>query len=35
MNTSGAKVREVGATKLVLDLKSDLETFKEQVQNVE
>lgn len=35
VNTSGAKVREVGATKLVLDLKSDLETFKEQVQNVE
>jgi uncharacterized protein (TIGR00255 family) len=35
VNTSGAKVREVGATKLVLDLKADLETFKEQVQNVE
>jgi uncharacterized protein (TIGR00255 family) len=35
VNTSGAKVREVGTTKLVLDLKSDLETFKEQVQNVE
>jgi uncharacterized protein (TIGR00255 family) len=34
-NTSGSKVREAGATKLVLDLKSDLETFKEQVQNVE
>ncbi len=35
VNTSGAKVREVGATKLVLDLKADLEAFKEQVQNVE
>ena len=35
VNTSGAKVREAGATKLVLDLKADLETFKEQVQNVE
>jgi len=35
VNTSGAKVREAGATKLVLDLKSDLEIFKEQVQNVE
>ena len=35
VNTSGSKVREVGATKLVLDLKSELEAFKEQVQNVE
>ena len=35
VNTSGAKVREAGATKLVLDLKSELEAFKEQVQNVE
>ncbi|MFI5118766.1 MAG: YicC/YloC family endoribonuclease [Thermoanaerobaculia bacterium] len=35
VNTSGSKVREVGATKLVLDLKADLEAFKEQVQNVE
>ena len=35
VNTSGSKVRETGATKLVLDLKSDLESFKEQVQNVE
>ena len=35
VNTSGAKVREAGATKLVLDLKSVLEAFKEQVQNVE
>ena len=35
VNTSGSKVREAGATKLVLDLKSELETFKEQVQNVE
>jgi len=35
VNTSGAKVREAGATKLVLDLKADLEAFKEQVQNVE
>ena len=35
VNTAGSKVREAGATRLVLDLKSDLETFKEQVQNVE
>ena len=35
VNTSGSKVREAGATKLVLDLKSELEAFKEQVQNVE
>ncbi|MGA7993069.1 MAG: YicC/YloC family endoribonuclease [Thermoanaerobaculia bacterium] len=35
VNTSGSKVREVGATKLVLDLKSELEALKEQVQNVE
>jgi uncharacterized protein (TIGR00255 family) len=35
VNTSGSKVREAGATKLVLDLKSELESFKEQVQNVE
>ena len=35
VNTSGQKVREIGATKLVLDLKSDVEAFKEQVQNVE
>ena len=35
VNTSGAKVREAAATKLVLDFKSDLEAFKEQVQNVE
>ncbi|HEX2798480.1 MAG TPA: DUF1732 domain-containing protein, partial [Thermoanaerobaculia bacterium] len=35
VNTSGAKVRETGATRVVLDLKADLETFKEQVQNVE
>jgi len=35
VNTAGAKVREGGATRLVLDLKSDLEAFKEQVQNVE
>lgn len=35
INTSGSKVREAGATKLVLDLKSELEAFKEQVQNVE
>jgi uncharacterized protein (TIGR00255 family) len=35
VNTSGSKVRETGATQLVLDLKSDLEAFKEQVQNVE
>ena len=35
VNTSGSKVRETAATRLVLDLKSDLEAFKEQVQNVE
>jgi uncharacterized protein (TIGR00255 family) len=35
VNTAGAKVREAGATRLVLDLKADLEAFKEQVQNVE
>jgi len=35
VNTAGAKVREAGATRLVLELKSDLEAFKEQVQNVE
>ena len=35
VNTSGSKVRETGATRLVLDLKSDLEAFTEQVQNVE
>ena len=34
-NTSGQKVREAGATRFVLDLKSDIEAFKEQVQNVE
>lgn len=35
VNTSGQKVREVGATQAVLDLKSDVEAFKEQVQNIE
>ncbi len=35
VNTAGAKVREVGATRLVLALKSDLEALKEQIQNVE
>jgi uncharacterized protein (TIGR00255 family) len=35
VNTAGAKVREAGATRLVLDLKSDLEALKEQIQNVE
>ena len=35
VNTSGSKVRETGAIRLVLDLKADLEAFKEQVQNVE
>ena len=35
VNTSGSKVRETGATRVVLDLKADLEIFKEQVQNVE
>jgi uncharacterized protein (TIGR00255 family) len=34
-NTSGQKVRETGALKHVLDLKSEVEAFKEQVQNVE
>jgi uncharacterized protein (TIGR00255 family) len=35
VNTSGQKVREALAMKIVLDLKSDVEAFKEQVQNVE
>jgi uncharacterized protein (TIGR00255 family) len=35
VNTAGSKVREAGATRLVLDLKSQVEAFKEQVQNVE
>ena len=35
VNTAGSKVRETGAARLVLDLKSDVEAFKEQVQNVE
>lgn len=35
VNTCGSKVREAGATRLVLDLKADLEAFKEQVQNLE
>ena len=35
VNTAGQKVREVGATQAVLDLKSQVEAFKEQVQNVE
>ena len=35
VNTAGAKVREVGGTRLVLGLKSDLEALKEQLQNVE
>lgn len=35
VNTAGAKVREAGATRLILDLKSALEAFKEQIQNVE
>ena len=35
VNTAGQKVREVGATQAVLDLKSHVEAFKEQVQNVE
>lgn len=35
VNTAGSKVRETGATRLVLDLKADLEAFREQVQNVE
>ncbi len=35
MNTAGQKVREIGATRAVLDLKADVEAFKEQAQNVE
>jgi uncharacterized protein (TIGR00255 family) len=35
VNTSGQKVREVGATRAVLDLKSHVEALKEQIQNVE
>ena len=35
INTSGSKIRETGAMRLVLDLKADLEAFREQVQNVE
>jgi uncharacterized protein (TIGR00255 family) len=35
VNTAGAKVREAGATRVILDLKSALEAFKEQIQNVE
>lgn len=34
-NTTGSKLREAGAAAAVLDLKSDIEAFKEQVQNVE
>lgn len=34
-NTSGQKVRELGATRAVLDLKAEVEAFKEQVQNIE
>lgn len=34
-NTSGQKVRETPATRAVLELKSEVESFKEQVQNVE
>jgi uncharacterized protein (TIGR00255 family) len=35
VNTSGQKVREIGATRAVLDLKSQVEALKEQLQNVE
>jgi uncharacterized protein (TIGR00255 family) len=35
VNTAGQKVREVGATRAVLDLKSHVEALKEQIQNVE
>jgi uncharacterized protein (TIGR00255 family) len=35
VNTSGQKVRELGATRAVLDLKSHVEALKEQLQNVE
>lgn len=35
VNTSGQKVRDVGATRAVLDLKSHVEALKEQIQNVE
>lgn len=34
-NTSGQKARELPLTRILLDLKSDVEAFKEQVQNVE
>lgn len=34
-NTSGSKARELGAVRLVLDLKADVEALREQVQNVE
>jgi len=34
-NTSGSKARELGATRAVLDLKSLVEAFKEQIQNLE
>ncbi len=35
VNTAGSKVREASPGRLVLDLKSDVEAFREQVQNVE
>ena len=34
-NTAGQKVRELPALRAALDLKSDVEALKEQVQNVE
>lgn len=34
-NTSGQKARELPLTRILLDLKSDVEAFKEQIQNVE
>jgi uncharacterized protein (TIGR00255 family) len=34
-NTSGQKARELPLTRVLLDLKSDVEALKEQIQNVE
>ncbi len=35
VNTAGSKAREIGLTSAVLEMKSDVEALKEQVQNVE
>ena len=34
-NTGGQKARELPLTRVLLDLKSDVEALKEQIQNVE